>query len=337
MIARLRRRRSRPSPEDLLTQVAELSAGADGDPQAQRRVLQLRHRAGLALVDRGAAAAAPPEPAFPDLPAGAVPEVEAGALSPELVRAAFLRSGCLLVRGLVGPADVARLREVVDRAYAAREALAAGNVAAEYEPFEPDPRYDLGFERAFVGGEGWGGLWAADAPEAALALFDAFGRAGLHALAAAHVGERPAISVNKCLLRKVPPPAADEGARASAWHQDGAFLGDVRALNVWLALTRCGDVAPGLDVVARRLDEVVPTGTEGAAFDWSVSHTIAEQAAGPAGIVRPTFEPGDALLFDELLLHATAADPGMPDVRYAIECWYFGPSRFPKEYAPLAV
>ena len=111
----------------------------------------------------------------------------------------------------------------------------------------------------------------------------------------------------------------------------------MRALNVWLSLSRCGDVAPGLDIVPRRLEEIVPTGTEGAVFDWSVSRAVTEEAAGDVEIMRPIFEPGDVLLFDELFLHATAAEPEMPNMRYAVESWFFGPSAFPAGYAPLAV
>jgi hypothetical protein len=92
-----------------------------------------------------------------------------------------------------------------------------------------------------------------------------------------------------------------------------------------------------MDLVPRRLDAIAPAGTEGAAFDWSVSQAVAEEAAGPAGIVRPIFAPGDVLLFDELFLHATAAEPGMTEPRYAVECWFFGPSAYPDGYAPLAV
>ena len=62
-------------------------------------------------------------------------------------------------------------------------------------------------------------------------------------------GERPLISVQKTTLRK-----ADPSVRG-AWHQDGAFMGEVRSLNLWLSLSRCGDEAPGLDIVPRRLDE----------------------------------------------------------------------------------
>ena len=52
--------------------------------------------------------------------------------------------------------------------------------------------------------------------------------------------------------------------------------------------------------------------------------------------MRPIFEPGDVLLFDDLFLHRTGSDPAMPKPRFAIESWFFGPSTFPEDYAPLA-
>ncbi len=75
-------------------------------------------------------------------------------------------------------------------------------------------------------------------------------------------------------------PGDPHGYKGISWHQDGAFLGGVRALNVWLSLSHCGDDAPGLDIVPKRIDRVVPTGTEGAAFDWSVSQAVVDEAAG---------------------------------------------------------
>jgi hypothetical protein len=179
------------------------------------------------------------------------------------------------------------------------------------------------------------GMWVADSPRLAAEWFDLLRRAGFLELATGYLGERPAISVNKSTLRRVKAdPDADYSL--SHWHQDGAFLGQVRALNIWLSLSHCGDVAPGLDLVPIRLDHIVPTGTEGAVFDWSVSTAVVEETAAQAGITRPVFEPGDALLFDDLFLHATGASPEMTDTRYAVECWFFGPSAFPAEYPPLA-
>lgn len=320
---RFRTRRA-PSADELLAAI-----DAARDP---REMLAARHRAGIALVDDPPSGAGFPAPDAGALPDGPVPEVRREQLTPGVVRAALLRSGCLLVRGLVPTGDVERLLAEID---AALEARAAGGDG--YEPFAADPRYErLAFDRGIISADGWGGLWPADAPRAAAAMFDVFDRAGLLDLARGYLGERPALSVNKSLLRRVDPPAPGAPVGPSAWHQDGAFLGEVRALNVWLALSPCGDVAPGMDLVPRRLEGIAPAGTEGAAFDWSVSQAVAERAAGEIGIVRPVFAPGDVLLFDELFLHATAAEPGMERPRYAVECWFFAPSAFPDGYAPLA-
>ncbi len=45
--------------------------------------------------------------------------------------------------------------------------------------------------------------------------------------------------------------------------------------------------------------------------------------------------PGDVMLFDELFLHATGADVSMPNTRYVIESWCFGPAKFPNDYSPV--
>ena len=72
-------------------------------------------------------------------------------------------------------------------------------------------------------------------------------------------------------------------------------------------------------------------------FDWAVGPGVVERVASRRAVVRPEFEPGDALLFDELFLHRTAAEPSMPRDRYAIETWFFAPSAYPDGLAPLLV
>jgi hypothetical protein len=111
----------------------------------------------------------------------------------------------------------------------------------------------------------------------------------------------------------------------------------VRSLNLWVSLSRCGDEAPGLDIMPRRLSEYVATGTAGAELNWTISEQVVQDAAAGSTVTRPIFEPGDALLFDELFLHKTGSDPSMPNPRFAIENWFFGASAFPAEYAPIAV
>ena len=165
----------------------------------------------------------------------------------------------------------------------------------------------------------------------AFELMEIFAAAGIPELVAEYLGEPAALSVDKTTLRKVEP------STIGAWHQDGAFMGDVRSVNLWLSLSRCGDEAPGLDIVPRRLDGLVPRGTDGTYMQDQVSQATAEQAAAGLSIVRPIFEPGDAVFFDELCLHKTGADPRMPNTRFAVECWFFGGSAFPDVYAPIAV
>jgi hypothetical protein len=145
-----------------------------------------------------------------------------------------------------------------------------------------------------------------------------------------YLGEPSLMSAHKTTLRKASP------AVPGAWHQDGSFLGDVRSLNMWLSLSRCGDLAPGLDIVPRRLDHLVQTQTDEALLDIAVSQRKAEEAAGDVPILRPIFEPGDALFFDEMFLHQTGVDPSMPNPRFAIESWFFASSAFPADYAPVA-
>lgn len=294
-------------------------------------MLRLRHLAGIQLLDRAPTDPDFAVPSFDSLPQGSgPPEVGPGDLTPELLRAGILRDGCLLVRGLVDAGEALRLAEDIDRAFEARSALGSGGSAPEgfYEEFTLEPPFQAPV-RPWI--EEGGGVLAVDSPKLLFDMLEALKRAAFPEVVDGYLGERAAISVQKCTLRRAEPEVA------GAWHQDGKFLGDVRTLNLWLSLSRCGDQAPGLDIVPRRIDHLVAAGTEGTFLDYQVSQAVAEEAAGDLEILRPIFEPGDALLFDELFLHQTGSDPQMPKPRYAVESWFFGPSAFPGDYAPLAV
>jgi ectoine hydroxylase-related dioxygenase (phytanoyl-CoA dioxygenase family) len=108
-------------------------------------------------------------------------------------------------------------------------------------------------------------------------------------------------------------------------------------VNLWIALTDCGVDAPTMDMVPKRLHEIVPTGTEGAAFNWSVSREIVNQYSQDSPPVRLQFKAGDAILFDEMNLHCTAIAQDMTKDRYAIEAWFFAPSCYPMDQLPLIV
>jgi hypothetical protein len=319
------------SPEERLEEIDTLSQANRGhrDPELERRLVRLRHLVGLQLLDEAPASPEFASPDFDALPGSNPPEITPADLSPELVRAAILRHGCVLVRGLVDRDEALHLAAEIDRAFETRAELAEGGAAPDgfYEPFTPEPPYRI-VERGWV--EVAGGVLAMDSPKLLYEMLETFDRARLPELVGGYLGERPAISGQKCTLRKADPEVA------GAWHQDGKFLENVRSLNLWLSLSRCGDESPGLDIVPRRIDHVLDAGTEDTIFPIQVPDRLVEEWAGDLGVQRPIFEPGDAMLFDELFLHRTGSDRDMPKPRYAIESWFFGPSAFPNDYVPLA-
>jgi hypothetical protein len=313
---------------ELLAEIERLTTAnrEKRDRERERRLVRLRHAAGVRMLAAAGSAPHYPEPDAAALgPAGALPAIAAADVTPELLRAGILRDGCLLVRGLVARDDALALAAEIDAAFAARARRRSGD--GRYEEFEPEPGYDVQNVRPWI--EEGGGVLAVDSPRLMFRMLELFGRAGLPRLVAGYLGEEPLLSAHKTTLRKAEPEIA------GAWHQDGAFMGEVRALNLWLSLSRCGDAAPGLDLVPRRLEEIVVGHVE--ILDVAATRSKVEAAAGPPGIERPVFEPGDALFFDEMFLHQTGADPSMPNPRFAIESWFFGASAFPADYAPVAV
>jgi hypothetical protein len=317
---------------DALSALRELQV-QEPCPAVEAQLVDLRHRA-FAELERTTASSWSPPMAGGGQVACPV-EVEAADLDLGTLRDGLNRSGCLLVRGLLDAATAADLAGGIDRALAAYDAAEDGRPVAEttpwYRPFRPHGTgYRVGGRRSWVRASG--GLWTADSPRMLQRLVDLVEEVGIVDLVTAHLGERPVLSANKCTLRRVPVDANTN------WHQDGAFLGrEARTLNLWLALSPCGRDSPGLDLVARRFDDVVETGTEGALFDWSVSESVVERVAGGDAICRPEFQAGDALLFDHLLLHRTAVEPDMHRERYAIETWFFAPSVYPSGQIPLVI
>lgn len=313
---------------DDLNQANRASRSMERDLELRRH----RHLAGIEAVKH-----APPcpeliEPAPASPARGAeskCPEIDAADLTPELLRAAVLEAGCLLVRDLVPDSEALEMAEGIERAFATRLDLRENGGRDDegfYDELVPESPYELS-GRSWI--EEGGGVLAVDSPKLMVDMLDVFERAGLPEVIEGYLGETPLISADKCTLRKATPDVT------GAWHQDGRFMGDVRAMNVWLSLSRCGDEAPGMDLVPTRLDDYVATGTEGTWLKTQVSDAVAEEAAGEIGITRPVFNPGDAILFDDLFLHQTGSDPSMPNPRYAIESWFFGPSAFPAIYVPL--
>ena len=324
------------STEQLLAEIESLSESNrhSRSPETELRLLRLRHLAGLRRLDDATPNPAHPEPDTGRLPdSDSLPDIAAADLTPELIRAGILRDGAVLVRGLIPRERALAFAAEIDTAFAERDSHDESRPHAReyYDEFLPHTRFGP------VDSRGWikmgGGVLAADSPKLACEMIDLFRAARVPELAQGYLGEPALFSVHKTTLRKADPSVG------GAWHQDGKFMGPVRALNLWVSLSRCGDESPGLDLLPSRLEEYLPTGTDDAALSYQVAQKKVDEAAERTGkpVVRPIFEPGDAVFFDEKFLHATGSDPSMPKPRYAIENWFFGPSGFPGDYAPIAV
>jgi hypothetical protein len=327
-----------------LEQIDALSAENRRKPYGKResRIVRLRNEAFKELPRRVPVSApemldeAPAEARQSYRIVDGLPTIDAADLDATVIRAAFLEAGSLLVRGLLPAARAKELAAGIDKAFAGRDSYIEGTKATKtapwFEPFTPAPEYATSGKEWNRHVKGGGSVWAADSPRMMFELLEAFDEIDLKRVIEEYLGERPVFSMKKAVLRRVAPGGG------TSWHQDGAFLGKgLRTLNVWIALNRCGDTSPGLDVVPRRLKEIVPTGTEGAMFDWSVSDKLVDEMMGGEPVPRPIFEPGDAILFDHLCLHRTAMEPEMTEPRYATETWCFAGSTYPDEQIPLVV
>jgi hypothetical protein len=305
------------------------------DSALERRLAQVRHAAFDHLEQRSAFDRWPVPVADLDTddPVARIPEITRAELDADVVRRNILAHGSVSVRGLLDDEQVRGFVAGIDKALAVRaEGPGAGLTTNKDQswfaalPLPAAEAQSLG--RHWVASSG--GVLAADSPRLLFHLLETYTEIGLRQVVADYLGERPVLSANKCTLRQVPLAASTD------WHQDGAFLGrGIRALNIWVALTDCGVHSPGMDLLPRRLDDIVETGTGGAIFDWAVGPAVVAELAVDAPVVRPEFRAGDALLFDDLFLHRTAIEPTMTRPRYAIESWFFAPTSYPHGQVPL--
>lgn len=306
--------------------------------QLERLAVDVRHRAFHDVADTaGRTTTWPPEFSSRFADDGRVPEIRREQLDAESLRSGVFGHGAIVVREMFGPDDVRALREAVRASFRAYDASDHGRKVGRrndwLHPHElastPEQRLN---DRRWV--RKASGVLAADSPRALARLLGAVESAGIGVTLAEFFGERPALSVLKTTLRIVTPGrVVDHG-----WHQDGAFLGgDVRSLNMWVALSDCGDDAPTLQMVPRRLPAVLGSGGDESAFSWSMSTKDVEGMCGPDGPQWLRFSAGDVVFFDHLNLHSTAVREGMTQDRLAIEAWFFAPSAFPYDRIPLIV
>jgi hypothetical protein len=310
-------------PLDALETLTELNR-ENPDPDIEERLVLLRRDAFSALEQSEGRASWPPEFEDPFEGIDGLIEIKAPDLSLEVLGGAVRHHGHLLVRGLLPQAMVDRLVDATERAFAARDAHVQGAPASEtapwFVPIPSHPRYPTapgGIEHTMPAR-----VMVVDSPRALFEIAEVFGEIGIDRLVGDYLGDRPVMAENKWALWRMD----SQGGSLIPWHQEISVFdcGPVRTLNVWLTLSACGEDAPGFQFLPQRMDSIIEPNSSFGFTDETLAGV-----ADMSKIVRPMYEPGDAIIFDEYLVHRTQTRPDMRELRRFIESWMFAPAGHP--------
>jgi len=265
-------------------------------------------------------------------------EINKSQLSAAALKAGILGQGGIIVRGLMDGNTVNNFKACISNSLKSPQRFS-----------EDQSESDSWFRRSeYVakGSEGparirggdlsseHGSVWAVDSPITAARLVDFYAQLGLRGILHDYFNEAAVLSVRKWVLRSVPPMKGGN----KGWHQDGRFMGrDIKSINLWVALSECGEGTgcPGLELIADNRRQIHETGTHGAWLDWTVGPELVEKIAQDRPLVRPHFQPGDAIFFDHYCLHRTGEGPNDTLPRFALESWFFAESKAPAKQQPV--
>jgi len=152
------------------------------------------------------------------------------------------------------------------------------------------------------------------------------------------LGPTPACDVDLAWLRRQYPPSLRPAVSAPHnWHQDGAYGFDftdeklslddalVPMLTLWAPLQACGELAPGLELVANpdhRLIDLPSLEENEISKRWPYDQRW-----------RPVMKPGDVLLIKSHVLHRTHVTSHMTQVRSCVELRFFPAQSIPLRMA----
>ncbi len=219
---------------------------------------------------------------------------------------------------------VARLRGAIDRARVDRWLAAID----EHPAWRLEDAEFRGFNRHSSS------LQGSEVPAIDLGAVAAELAAGVAGRLSRHrLGQALACDLDQCWIRRQWAPGRYPHSHAPhSWHQDGAlgfdFLGGGEAeggllsmTTCWIALTACGDRAPGLELLDTEIERLLPV-------DDLADPAI--RSRYPDGdFARPVLDPGDALVFGGGVLHHTYVRPGMTNDRTSLELRFFPAAHLP--------
>lgn len=309
------------------------------DAATEHKLVALRHEAYADLIGQPGRSTWPPAYDDPFPGRTGLIEVDVSELDTDLIGGALQHHGCLFVRGLLDQLAVERLTDDMDHALERHDEWQAKVKANPVEPppepsrwfdfFEPGPDYNvpkLHFSRRSAPGR----VAAADSPRALFDVIDGLDRSGLLAHATQYLGTRPVLPANKVALSRVAP------GTHLGWHQETSVFGEpVRAFNAWIAVQSCGSGdAPGLSFYPEKLHGVIPGELREGSTYVCTPESI-ENHAWQSPLACPSFGAGDALLFDEWLMHRTEFNPKALRARYSFEFWMFDADSIAPSRGPL--
>ena len=144
------------------------------------------------------------------------------------------------------------------------------------------------------------------------------------------LGDALACDLDQCWIRRqYAPQRYPPGHAPHAWHQDGALAFDflrqppgegadglLKMVTCWIALTPCGDDAPGLELARVETTALL------------APHAL-QDAASANALERPVMAAGDCLVFGGGVLHHTHVAPTMRSDRTSLEIRLFDANRLP--------
>lgn len=252
-----------------------------------------------------------------------VPEIHRSELDLDRLASGLQFHGSIVVREFMTPAEVELVRQCLEEKEHVAESWASDG--------PPDDELEKLRRLGFPGFP----------PRAQQHLVAIYRRDGFGDVLERYLGGPPLMATGRMTLTR------DRTNGGLPWHQDGAyFLGECGSVASWCALTDVGVTCPGLQVVPRRFHEIVGfdddvLGRLDAPPQLDYSHEFANQVLdtilAETPLVVPQMAPGDALLFDEMTMHATDQRRFDEPSRAKAVSWFFSPSRFPPVYVPAAL
>ena len=266
------------------------------------------------------------------------PEIDSSQLCAAALKAGIFGQGGIIVRGLMDGDAAANFKACIANSLKSPQRFSEDRCGSD-EWFRRSEYVAKGLEgpARIRGGDlssEHGSVWAVDSPITAARLVDFYAQLGLRGILHDYFNEAAVLSVRKWVLRSVPPMKGGN----KGWHQDGRFMGrDIKSINLWVALSECGEGTgcPGLELIPDNRRQIHETGTHGAWLDWTVGPELVEKIAQDRPLVRPHFQPGDAIFFDHYCLHRTGEGPNDTLPRFALESWFFAESKAPAKQQPV--